>query len=83
MSFVALREAIKAREVIDAGGLQFAPDKLAHIRTLLERDRSALLPTSTEVRASTGAEWIQIAARLLGPLLVGLFAFGMRARIRR
>lgn len=46
--------------------------------------RSALLlPTSTEVRAGTGAEWIQIAARVLGPLLVGLFAFGMRARVHR
>lgn len=46
--------------------------------------RSALLlPTSTEVRAGSGAEWIQIAARVLGPLLIGLFAFGMRARVHR
>ncbi len=46
--------------------------------------RSALLlPTSAEVRAGTAAEWIQIAARVLGPLLVGLFAFGMRARVHR
>jgi uncharacterized protein YjbI with pentapeptide repeats len=46
--------------------------------------RSALLlPTSTSVTASTGAEWIQIAARIVGPLLVGLFAFGIRARVHR
>jgi hypothetical protein len=46
--------------------------------------RSALLlPTSPGFAASTGAEWIQIVARILGPLLVGLFAFGLRARIHR
>lgn len=46
--------------------------------------RSALLlPTSAAVAAATGAEWIQITARILGPLLVGLFAFGMRARVHR
>jgi uncharacterized protein YjbI with pentapeptide repeats len=46
--------------------------------------RSAfLLPTSSGVSASIGAEWIQIAARVLGPLLIGLFAFGMRARVHR
>lgn len=46
--------------------------------------RSALLlPTSPEVTANTGAEWVQIAARVLGPLFVGLFAFGMRARVHR
>ena len=46
--------------------------------------RSALLlPTSPQVIESTGAEWVQICARLLGPLLVGLFAFGMRARVHR
>jgi hypothetical protein len=46
--------------------------------------RSALLlPTSPGVSASIGAEWIQIAARVLGPLLISLFAFGMRARVHR
>lgn len=46
--------------------------------------RSALLlPTSEGVTAATGADWIQIAARILGPLLLGLFAFGMRARVHR
>jgi uncharacterized protein YjbI with pentapeptide repeats len=46
--------------------------------------RSALLlPTSASVTTATGAEWIQIAARILGPILLGLFAFGMRARVHR
>lgn len=46
--------------------------------------RSALLlPTSPGFASSTGAEWIQIAARILGPLLIGLFAFGLRARVSR
>ena len=46
--------------------------------------RSALLlPTSSGLALSTGAEWIQIGARLLGPVLLGLFAFGLRARVHR
>jgi uncharacterized protein YjbI with pentapeptide repeats len=46
--------------------------------------RSALLlPTSAGLALSTSAEWIQIGARLLGPLLIGLFAFGLRARVHR
>jgi len=46
--------------------------------------RSALLlPNSAAVVPSIGAEWIQIAARVLGPLLLGLFAFGLRARVHR
>lgn len=46
--------------------------------------RSALLlPTSPQVIEATGAEWVQICARLLGPLLVGLFVFGIRARVHR
>jgi uncharacterized protein YjbI with pentapeptide repeats len=46
--------------------------------------RSALLlPTSAGLALSTDAEWIQIGARLLGPLLIGLFALGLRARVHR
>jgi len=46
--------------------------------------RSALLlPTGGSIVASTGGEWVQVAARILGPLLIGLFAFGMRARVHR
>lgn len=46
--------------------------------------RSALLlPTAAATVLSAPANWIQIAARLLGPLLLGLFVFGLRARIHR
>jgi uncharacterized protein YjbI with pentapeptide repeats len=46
--------------------------------------RSALLlPTSSAVVLGTGAEWVQIAARVLGPLSIGLFGFGVRARVQR
>lgn len=46
--------------------------------------RSALLlPTPSTVDASNAALWIQIGARILGPLLIGLFAFGLRARVQR
>lgn len=42
-----------------------------------------LLPTTTGVLLTTEANWIQIVARVLGPLLLGLFAFGLRARVHR
>jgi hypothetical protein len=46
--------------------------------------RSALLlQTSTAVVLSTGGEWVQIVARILGPVLLGLFAFAVRARVHR
>ncbi len=46
--------------------------------------RSALLlPTSARIVTASGGEWIQIAARVIGPILVGLFAFGLRARVHR
>ncbi len=46
--------------------------------------RSALLlPTSTSVTVSSGGEWVQVIARVFGPVLLGLIAFGLRTRIRR
>lgn len=46
--------------------------------------RSALLlPTSSTVVPSPAAEWVQIAARILGPISIGLFALGVRARVQR
>jgi uncharacterized protein YjbI with pentapeptide repeats len=46
--------------------------------------RSALLlPTSASIVVTAGGEWVQIAARLLGPVLLGLFGFGLRSGIRR
>lgn len=42
-----------------------------------------LLPTLTAAAVSSAADWIQIVARILGPLLIGLFAFGLRARVQR
>jgi hypothetical protein len=46
--------------------------------------RSALLlPTVSMVAVSNAADWIQIVARIAGPLLLGLFAFGLRARVQR
>jgi len=46
--------------------------------------RSALLlPTLVGTVLSAPANWIQIVARLLGPLLLGLFIFGLRARVHR
>lgn len=46
--------------------------------------RSALLlPTSARTVVATGGEWIQIGCRVIGPVLIGLFAFGLRARVHR
>jgi uncharacterized protein YjbI with pentapeptide repeats len=46
--------------------------------------RSALLLSSGEALSlKAGGEWLQIAARVVGPVLVGLFVFGLRARLHR
>jgi hypothetical protein len=46
--------------------------------------RSAvLLPTRPEIQLTDQANALQIALRILGPLLAGLAFFGVRARVRR
>lgn len=92
--FVAL--AVAAAACVDCGNLLHqaalsAGDETRQVvapadfeQSLVFVLRSALLlPTGTAVVAAVGAEWIQIAARVLGPLLIGLFAFGTRARVHR
>ncbi|HWI95659.1 MAG TPA: pentapeptide repeat-containing protein [Solirubrobacterales bacterium] len=87
--------ALVAAMWVDCGSLihDVLPGKNLNHPTLIDSSfeqclvfvlRSALLlPTSAEIAASTGAEWVQIGARIVGPLLIGLFAFGMRARVHR
>jgi uncharacterized protein YjbI with pentapeptide repeats len=66
----------------DSDHPNFAPASFEQCLVFVLRS-ALLLPTSPGFASSTGAEWIQIAARIFGPLLIGLFAFGLRARVRR
>jgi uncharacterized protein YjbI with pentapeptide repeats len=42
-----------------------------------------LLPAPTNLRLTLDAEILQVIARVVGPLLLGLFALGLRARVQR
>lgn len=42
-----------------------------------------LLPNSDNIETTTAGDALQVALRILGPLLIALIALGLRAQVKR